>query len=138
MSPGGLSNRLFSPVTPTVVRAALQCGARAVPRASVACQAESHSGLRWGQRRGVTPIYRVACVPLLVLRVCQQPIAEGVSCGGGQGWVGRTALNFHCGCWHQAEQRSLGQRPWSFSEQLPDWAALRHLGSPFKWPFSQW
>lgn len=78
------------------------------------------------QRKGVAPTYRVARVPITLAAVCQPPAAEGV------GWAGQTALSFHWGCWHQAEQRSPGQKPWSLPEHLPDGAALS-FGEPSCW-----
>lgn len=65
---------------------------------------------REGDRERVTPPYRVACVPFLVLQSVGNLQQSVWLCGVG-GLAGQAALSFHCACWHQAEPRSLGQKP---------------------------
>lgn len=80
---GDASSRLFPPLVPAVAPAALlACSLRA----SIACQSESHSGLGWGQRKGVTSICRVACVPFLVFQSLLATYSQGCGCVGSGAW----------------------------------------------------
>lgn len=117
----GVSNRLFPPLVPAVAPAALLFACSL--RASVLCQLESHGGLRSEAEKG--------CHTNLQGGMCSTPGAlESVSnlqqrvWAVGRARLGRTnCLELPLWCWHQAELKSLGQKPWPFPEHLPEGAA---------------